>query len=60
MVKLVTGELIIQAMNNIANEEEQSALEPVRQRMEEIAEEQQSASMQEVEIQEADEEPEGV
>jgi len=60
MVKLVTGELIIQAMNNIANEEEQSALEPVRQRMEEIAEEQQSASMQEVKIQEADEEPEGV
>jgi hypothetical protein len=60
MVKLVTGELIIKAMNNIAEEEEQSALEPVRQRMEEIAEEQQSASMQEVKVPEADEEQEGV
>jgi hypothetical protein len=60
MVKLVTGELIIQAMNNIANEEEQSALEPVRQRLEEIAEEQQSTSMQEVVIQETDEEQLGV
>jgi hypothetical protein len=38
MVKLVTGELIIKAMNAIADEEEQSALEPVRQRVEEIAE----------------------
>jgi len=60
MVKLVTGELIIQAMNNIANEEEQSALEPVRQRLEEIVEEQQSASMQEVVIQETDKKPVGV
>jgi len=60
MVKLVTGELIIQAMNNIANKEEQSALEPVLQRLGEIAEEQQSASMQEVEIQETDEVPRGV
>jgi len=60
MVKLIMGELIIKAMNNIAEEEEQSALEPVRQRMEEIAEEQQSASMQEVKVPEADEEQEGV
>jgi hypothetical protein len=60
MVKLITGELIIKAMNNIADKEEQSALEPVRQRVEEIAEEQQSASMQEVKVQEADEKPEGV
>ncbi len=30
MVKLVTGELIIKAMNTIADEEEQSALEPGR------------------------------
>jgi len=35
-------------------------LEPGRQRMEEIAEKQQSASMQEVDVQEADEEQEGV
>jgi len=60
MVKLVTGELIIKAMNTIADEEEQSALEPVRQRVEEIAENQQSASLQEVDVQEGEEEQEGV
>jgi len=60
MVKLVTGELIIQTINNIANEEEQSALEPVRQSLEEIVEEQKSTGMQEVVIQETDEEPVGV
>jgi len=57
MVKLVTGELIIQAMKNIAAEKEQSALEPVRQRMEEIAETQRSASMQDEEDQKVTEEP---
>jgi hypothetical protein len=60
MVELITGDLIIQAMNNIANEEEQLALEPVRQHLEEIVEEQLTASMQEVMIQEIDEESEGV
>jgi len=45
MVTLVTGELIIQAMNSIGAKEEQSALEPVWQRLEEIAETQPSASV---------------
>jgi hypothetical protein len=57
MVKLVAGELIIQAMNNIADEDEQSALEPVRQRVEKIAETQQSASVQDKAAQEGTEEP---
>jgi len=57
MVKLITGELIIQAMNNIAAEKGQSAMEPVRQRLEEIVESQKSASMRDDEVQAEDEEP---
>jgi len=44
-------------MNNIAAEEEQSTVEPVRQGLEEIAESQQSASMQDEEVQAENEEP---
>jgi hypothetical protein len=55
-VKLVYNELVIQAINKIAREEEQAELEPIHQCLGSIAEEQKLAEQQEVANEDEEEE----